>query len=312
MTTSLYPQTDEQEMLVAAVRTLARERIAPRAAEVDHSAEFPWDAVELLREHEVFALPFPSRARRHRDGIPDPPACGRGALLGRCQCRPDPRRPGARRPPRSARRERRAARRVRPPLGERRVDRRLRTDRARRRLGCPGADQPRRPGRLGLGAGREQALHHQRRRRHDLRGVRALGRRHQRIPRARRRSRVPGRADRAQDGDQGIDHRRAPAGPLPHPGRPPDRRGRGRLPTGDAGARPLPPRDRRAGPGHRPGCPRLLGALRDRAGRIRQADRRPAGPAVHAGRHGDRGRGLARAPLPRRARCSMPEPQGRS
>ena len=60
MTTSLYPQTDEQEMLVAAVRTLARERIAPRAAEVDHSAEFPWDAVELLREHEVFALPFPA------------------------------------------------------------------------------------------------------------------------------------------------------------------------------------------------------------------------------------------------------------
>src|SRR6476660_4960438 len=60
MTTSLYPQTDEQEMLVAAVRTLARERIAPRAGEVGHSAEFPWDAVELRREHEVFALPFPA------------------------------------------------------------------------------------------------------------------------------------------------------------------------------------------------------------------------------------------------------------
>jgi alkylation response protein AidB-like acyl-CoA dehydrogenase len=56
-----YPhsQTDESRMLLEAVRTLARERVAPRAAEVDHSAEFPWDAVELLRENDVFALPFP-------------------------------------------------------------------------------------------------------------------------------------------------------------------------------------------------------------------------------------------------------------
>lgn len=53
-------QAEEQELLIEAVRTLARERIAPRAAEVDHSAEFPWDAVELLREHEVFALAFPA------------------------------------------------------------------------------------------------------------------------------------------------------------------------------------------------------------------------------------------------------------
>src|SRR5437660_1652159 len=55
----LYPQTDDQDMLVDAVRTLARERIAPRAAEVDHTAEFPWDAVELLRTNDVFALAFP-------------------------------------------------------------------------------------------------------------------------------------------------------------------------------------------------------------------------------------------------------------
>ena len=41
------------------MRTLARERIAPRAAEVDRTAEFPWDAVELLRENDVFALAFP-------------------------------------------------------------------------------------------------------------------------------------------------------------------------------------------------------------------------------------------------------------
>jgi len=37
------------------VRTLARERIAPRAAEIDKSAEFPWDIVELFRENGIFA-----------------------------------------------------------------------------------------------------------------------------------------------------------------------------------------------------------------------------------------------------------------
>jgi alkylation response protein AidB-like acyl-CoA dehydrogenase len=58
-TSPLTPLSDDARMLVEAVRTLARERIAPRAAEVDRSAEFPWDAVELLRENDVFALAFP-------------------------------------------------------------------------------------------------------------------------------------------------------------------------------------------------------------------------------------------------------------
>jgi alkylation response protein AidB-like acyl-CoA dehydrogenase len=60
MTTTLFGQSEEQELLVGAVRTLAREHIAPRAAEVDHTAEFPWDAVELLRQNDVFALGFPA------------------------------------------------------------------------------------------------------------------------------------------------------------------------------------------------------------------------------------------------------------
>jgi alkylation response protein AidB-like acyl-CoA dehydrogenase len=48
--------SDEQREIRELVRTLARERIAPRAAEIDKSSEFPWDVVELFREHEVFAL----------------------------------------------------------------------------------------------------------------------------------------------------------------------------------------------------------------------------------------------------------------
>jgi alkylation response protein AidB-like acyl-CoA dehydrogenase len=53
-----HGQSEEQELLIEAVRTLARERIAPHAAEVDKRAEFPWPAVELLRENDVFALGF--------------------------------------------------------------------------------------------------------------------------------------------------------------------------------------------------------------------------------------------------------------
>ena len=52
------PLSDEQREIRDVVRDLARERIAPRAAEIDKSAEFPWDVVELYREHELLGLRF--------------------------------------------------------------------------------------------------------------------------------------------------------------------------------------------------------------------------------------------------------------
>jgi alkylation response protein AidB-like acyl-CoA dehydrogenase len=52
------PLSDEQREIRDLVRTLARERVAPRAAEIDKTAEFPWDMVELMRDHELFGLPF--------------------------------------------------------------------------------------------------------------------------------------------------------------------------------------------------------------------------------------------------------------
>jgi alkylation response protein AidB-like acyl-CoA dehydrogenase len=55
------PLSEEQREIRELVRTLARERIAPRAAEIDESGEFPWDMVELLREHEIFAVSFDER-----------------------------------------------------------------------------------------------------------------------------------------------------------------------------------------------------------------------------------------------------------
>src|SRR6516225_2861236 len=42
------------------VRRLAQDQIAPRAADIDRTAEYPWDVRRLLAEHDVLALPFES------------------------------------------------------------------------------------------------------------------------------------------------------------------------------------------------------------------------------------------------------------
>jgi alkylation response protein AidB-like acyl-CoA dehydrogenase len=52
------PLTDEQREIRDLVRELARDRIAPRAADIDKSAAFPWDVVELFRENEIFGILF--------------------------------------------------------------------------------------------------------------------------------------------------------------------------------------------------------------------------------------------------------------
>jgi alkylation response protein AidB-like acyl-CoA dehydrogenase len=52
--------TAEQREIRELVRTLARDRIAPRAAEIDKAAEFPWDVVDLYRENGLFGLMFDS------------------------------------------------------------------------------------------------------------------------------------------------------------------------------------------------------------------------------------------------------------
>jgi alkylation response protein AidB-like acyl-CoA dehydrogenase len=54
-----YRLTDDQAALRDAVRVLADDRIAPRAAEIDRTAEFPWDVKEILASHDILALPYP-------------------------------------------------------------------------------------------------------------------------------------------------------------------------------------------------------------------------------------------------------------
>ena len=54
-----YRLTEDQLALRDAVRVLADDRIAPRAAEIDRTAEFPWDVKELLASHDILSLPYP-------------------------------------------------------------------------------------------------------------------------------------------------------------------------------------------------------------------------------------------------------------
>src|SRR4051794_27929356 len=53
-----YALTDEQIEFRDAIRQIVRERVAPRAAEIDAKAEYPWDIRRLFAEQDLLGLPF--------------------------------------------------------------------------------------------------------------------------------------------------------------------------------------------------------------------------------------------------------------
>ena len=54
-----YRLAEEHQLLREAVRQLAEDKIAPRAAEVDATGEFPWDVYETLRKADLHAVHVP-------------------------------------------------------------------------------------------------------------------------------------------------------------------------------------------------------------------------------------------------------------
>jgi alkylation response protein AidB-like acyl-CoA dehydrogenase len=54
-----YALTDDQREFRDAIRQIVAERVAPRAAEIDAKAEYPWDIRRLFAEHDLLGLPFP-------------------------------------------------------------------------------------------------------------------------------------------------------------------------------------------------------------------------------------------------------------
>src|SRR5918996_3658160 len=53
-----YALTDEQVEVRDAIRQIVAERVAPRAAEIDATAEYPWDIRRLFAEQDLLGLPF--------------------------------------------------------------------------------------------------------------------------------------------------------------------------------------------------------------------------------------------------------------
>jgi alkylation response protein AidB-like acyl-CoA dehydrogenase len=54
-----FALTEEHEALREAIRDLADDKIAPRAAEIDESGEFPWDVFEALAKNDFAAVHIP-------------------------------------------------------------------------------------------------------------------------------------------------------------------------------------------------------------------------------------------------------------
>jgi alkylation response protein AidB-like acyl-CoA dehydrogenase len=54
-----FALSEEHEALRAAVRALADDKIAPRAAEIDRTSEFPWDVYEALVKADLQAVHIP-------------------------------------------------------------------------------------------------------------------------------------------------------------------------------------------------------------------------------------------------------------
>jgi alkylation response protein AidB-like acyl-CoA dehydrogenase len=58
-TAANYALTDDQLEFRDTIRQIVAERVAPRAAEIDAKAEYPWDIRKLFAEQDLLGLPFP-------------------------------------------------------------------------------------------------------------------------------------------------------------------------------------------------------------------------------------------------------------
>ena len=58
-TAATYALTDEQLEFRDTIRQIVADRVAPRAAEIDAKAEYPWDLRKLFAEQDLLGLPFP-------------------------------------------------------------------------------------------------------------------------------------------------------------------------------------------------------------------------------------------------------------
>jgi alkylation response protein AidB-like acyl-CoA dehydrogenase len=59
--TDIYDLPQEYKDFRATIRQIVDEKVRPRAAEIDATAEYPWDVRKLFAEQDILALPFDQR-----------------------------------------------------------------------------------------------------------------------------------------------------------------------------------------------------------------------------------------------------------
>jgi alkylation response protein AidB-like acyl-CoA dehydrogenase len=52
--------SDDEALILEAVRELVADHVAPRAAEIDANAEFPWDIQKLFAANDLYGIPIPT------------------------------------------------------------------------------------------------------------------------------------------------------------------------------------------------------------------------------------------------------------
>src|SRR4051794_41982814 len=85
-----YALLDDQVAFRDTIRQIVRERVEPRAAEIDAKAEYPWDLRRLFAEQDLLGLPFEAEygGARPRPPVLHHPDGGGGE--GRAPAPPDP------------------------------------------------------------------------------------------------------------------------------------------------------------------------------------------------------------------------------
>jgi alkylation response protein AidB-like acyl-CoA dehydrogenase len=58
VTTGVYEVPEEHREFLAGIRDVVKGRVAPRAADIDRTSEYPWDVRRLFGEQDILALPF--------------------------------------------------------------------------------------------------------------------------------------------------------------------------------------------------------------------------------------------------------------
>src|SRR3954452_6002122 len=58
--TDLYDIPQELKDFRDTIRQIVKERVSPRAAEIDETGDYPWDIRKLLSEQDILGLPFPT------------------------------------------------------------------------------------------------------------------------------------------------------------------------------------------------------------------------------------------------------------